>query len=146
LGLNALLVRVRPKWRFTPAEMVVIYVAVSVATNLAGHDQLQVLFASITYVTHRAARGDPWESRLLPHVPRHLVLPRGPALDDLFRGASTLYRWDHFLPWLTPLVSWTGFALLIVWVMLCMTAILRRQWDAERLSYPIAEVPIQVIL
>src|SRR5207249_11479470 len=91
LLVNAALARVRPKWRFAPAELVVIYVAVSVATNLAGHDQLQVLFATITYVTHRAAPGDPWESRLLPHVPRHLVLPRGPALDDLFRGASTLY-------------------------------------------------------
>src|SRR5262249_47456397 len=44
LLLNGLLARVRPRWRFTSAELVVIYVAVSVATNLAGHDQLQILF------------------------------------------------------------------------------------------------------
>jgi len=31
-------------------------------------------------------------------------------------------------------------------VMLCISALMRRQWDAERLSYPIAEVPVQVIL
>jgi hypothetical protein len=146
LVANALFARVRPRWRFTPGELIVVYVATSVATNLAGHDQLQILICSMTYITRRAQPGDPWESRLLPHVPGHLVLPRGDALDDLYRGSSTLYRWDHILPWLTPLAWWSAFALTVVWVMLCMTALLRRQWDAERLSYPVAEVPVQVIL
>jgi len=146
LLVNALLGRLRPRWRFAPGELIVVYVAVTVATNLAGHDQLQILLATITYLPHRAGPGDPWESRLLPHVPEHLLLPRGPALDDLYRGNSTLYRWDHLLPWLTPLAWWSAFALTVVWVMLCMAALLRKQWDAERLSYPIAEVPIQVIL
>jgi hypothetical protein len=146
LALNSLLARVRPRWRFSPAELVTVYVVVSVATNLAGHDQLQILFATITYLPRRAVPGDPWESRLLPHVAPHLLLPRGPALDDLYKGNSTLYQADHLLPWVTPLLWWTFFALLVVWVMLCMTALLRKQWEAERLSYPIAEVPIQVIL
>src|SRR5262249_596160 len=138
--------RVRPVWRFTPGELVVVYVAVSVATNLAGHDQLQVLFATITYLPRHAAPGDPWASRLLPHVSSQWIPARGPALDALFRGNSPLYRWDHVRPWLGPLAWWSAFALVVVWVMLCLTAILRRQWDAERLTYPIAEVPIQVIL
>ena len=34
LLLNALLSRVRPAWRFSPGELVVVYVVVSVATNL----------------------------------------------------------------------------------------------------------------
>src|SRR4029450_6384856 len=67
------------------------------------------------------------------------------AVDDLYLGGSTFYRWDHVLPWLVPLAWWTGFPLLGVWVMLCLISLLRRQWDAERLTYPIAEVPIQVI-
>jgi uncharacterized protein DUF6785/uncharacterized protein DUF6784 len=146
LLLNAGLGRLKQGWRFAPAELVVIYVVVSVATNLAGHDQLQILFSSITFLPRRAVPGDPWESRLLPHVPEQLILPRGPALDDLFKGNSTFYQWDHVLPWLTPLGWWTLFAMLVVWVMLCMTAIFRKQWEAERLTYPVAEVPIQVIL
>ena len=146
LALNALIGRVLPRWKFAPAELVVIYVVVSVATNLAGHDQLQILFSSITYLARRAGPDDPWSSRILPHVPEFLLPPRGAALDALYRGDSTLYRWDHIQPWLAPLGWWTLFALLIVWVMLCLTAMLRKQWDAERLAYPIAEVPIQVIL
>lgn len=146
LLLNALLARIRPAWRFSPAEIVVVYIAVAVATNLAGHDQLQVLFSTITYLPRQARPGSAWESLLLPHVAPHLIVPRGDAVDDLFRGNSTLYRWDHILPWITPLAWWSAMALTAVWVMLCMTALLRRQWDAERLTYPIAEVPIQVIL
>lgn len=146
LVVNGLLARIRPRWRFTPAELAVLYVVISVATNLAGHDQFQILVAVITYITRRATAGDSWANRLLGDVPRHLILPRGPAVDDLYRGNSTLYRADHLLPWLTPFLWWSAFALVIVWVMLCMTAIFRRQWEAERLTYPIAEVPIQVIL
>ncbi len=143
---NALVGRRRPGWRLTVQEMVVVYVAVCAATNLAGHDQLQILFSTITYVVRRSAPGEPWAARILPLVPSHLVPARGPAVDDLYRGNSTLYRWDHVLPWLEPLGWWTGFALVLVWVMLCGAALFRRQWDHERLSYPIAEVPVQVLL
>lgn len=146
LCVNAVLGRVHPRWRFSPGELVVVYVAVCVATNLAGHDQLQILLATITYLPRRAVAGDPWANRILEHVAPHLLLSRGPALDDLYKGNSTLYRWDHLQPWLTPVAWWTSFATSAVWVMLCMTALFRKQWEAERLSYPIAEVPIQVIL
>ena len=67
------------------------------------------------------------------------------AMSALYMGNSTLYRWDHIRPWLRPLGWWTLFTMLLIWSMLCLTAIFRRQWDAERLTYPIAEIPLQVI-
>jgi len=78
-------------------------------------------------------------------VPPHLVVTDRRAVDDLYYGVSTLYRWDHLRAWAGPVAWWTLFVLLVVWVMVCMSALLRRQWDMERLSYPIAEVPIQMI-
>ena len=32
-----------------------------------------------------------------------------------------------------------------VWTMLCLASLFRRQWEEERLSYPIAEIPVQLI-
>ncbi len=29
--------------------------------------------------------------------------------------------------------------------MLCLTTLFRRQWENERLAYPIAELPLQII-
>ena len=39
---------------------------------------------------------------------------------------------------------WGGFVVVLVFTMLCMCAIFRRQWDTERLSYPIAETPLWI--
>jgi hypothetical protein len=145
LALNTGLRRLAPGAVLTPGELVVIYAMVVVATNLAGHDQLQILFTTITYVVRRSPPDSPWAQRLMPHVPRHLVVMDRTAVDDLYYGTSTLYRWDHLRAWAGPVAWWTLLTLLVVWVMLCMSALLRRQWEAERLSYPIADIPFQVV-
>lgn len=145
LAANALLGRLRPRWVLAPGELVTVYLAVAVGSNLAGHDQMQILFTTITYVVRRSAVDPGWEQRLMPHVPPHLVLSDRAAVENLYYGESTLYRADHLAAWLEPLAWWTLLVLLVVWVMLCMAALMRKQWDSERLSYPIAEVPVQVI-
>lgn len=145
LGLNTVLRRVCPRAVLAPGELAVIYLMVVIASNLAGHDQLQILFTTITYVVRRSPPDSPWSQRLMPHIPSHLVVTDRRAVNDLYYGVSTLYRWDHLRAWAGPVAWWTLFVLLVVWVMLCMSALLRRQWDMERLSYPIAEVPIQMI-
>ena len=145
LAWNALIRRRRPTWALFPGEMVVIYIVIAIGTNLAGHDQLQILFLTITTVVRRGAPGTDYGDNIIPLLPGHLIPQDRQAVDDLFNGATTLYRWDHIQPWLGVLGWWTLFALLMVWVMLCMVALLRKQWDAERLTYPVAEVPLQMI-
>lgn len=145
VALNAGLRRVLPRFVLAPGELVVIYVMVVLATNLAGHDQLQILFTTITYMVRRSPPGSPWDQRLMPHVPRYLVVTDRAAVNDLYYGQSTLYRGDHLRAWAGPVAWWTLFVLLVVWVMLCLSALLRRQWEGERLSYPIAEVPFQMV-
>lgn len=145
LVLNGLLGRIRSSWRFAPQELVALYVVVVVASNLAGHDQLQILFSTITYVMRHDTPETGWGTKIIPFLPEHLVVHDKEAIGALYTGNSTLYRWDHILPWLRPLGWWTLFALLVVWTMLCLTALFRRQWDAERLTYPIAEIPVEII-
>ncbi len=145
LVANAGIQRLRPSMVLQPGELVVIYAMIVVATNLAGHDQLQILFTTITYIVRRSPPDSPWAQRLMPHVPSHLVVTDRNVIDDLYYGTSTLYRWDHLRAWAGPVAWWTLFVLLVVWVMLCMSALLRRQWEMERLSYPIADIPFQVI-
>lgn len=146
IGVNRLLRRFRPDRIFSPQEMVALYVLIVAASGLAGHDTLQILFTTIVFpVRHAAEVETGWQTRILPHVPAHLVITDREALRAIFSGNSTLYRWDHVQPWLAPLGWWTLFALVLVWTMLCLAAILRRPWESERLSYPIAELPVQVI-
>jgi len=146
LGINRFLYKVRPCWQFSMQEMVTLYVVVAIASNLAGHDQLQILFTTLTYVFRHDTPETGWGSKIIPYLPKHLVVSNKEAIDPLYTGGSTLYRWEHIQPWIGPLAWWTLFVMLVVWTMLCMTAIFRRQWDAERLSYPIAEIPIQLLM
>jgi hypothetical protein len=145
LSLNGLLRRMLPRAVFAPQELCAVYVLVAVASNLAGHDQLQILFTTLTYVFRHDTPESGWGTKLIPYLPRHLMARDREAINALYTGNTTLYRWDHIHPWLAPLGWWTLFVVLLVWVMLCLTTLLRRQWDAERLSYPIAEIPIQII-
>jgi hypothetical protein len=132
LGLNGLLRRLNAHWIFTTFELVALYVLVAVASNLAGHDQLQILFTTLTYVFRHSTVETGWADKIIPFIPAHLVVTDQAAIDALYQGNSTLYRPEHILPWLRPLGWWTLFVLLIVWTMLCLTALFRKQWDAER--------------
>ena len=145
VGLNGLWRRLRPDWELSNQELGLLYVIVVAASNLAGHDQLQILFTTITYLYSHANSGNHWGTDIAPYVPGYLVVHDKEALGALYAGHSTLYRWDHIRPWLIPLGWWSFFAMLLVWTMFCMAAIFRRQWEDERLSYPIAEIPLMLI-
>jgi hypothetical protein len=142
LALNAAVKRIAPRWAFSRVELLVIYLMVTSASVLAGHDQLAILVAALTIVIGHATPENQWATQVHPLLPRRLVVTDPAAIGPLFKGASSLYSGGHWRAWIGPLGLWALFAIIIVWVMLCLASILRRQWDAERLNYPIAEVPL----
>jgi len=138
LGLNRLLARALPRWAFSRAELLTVYIMLVIASALGGHDQLQILFTTITWVFRNATPENRWADELQPYIPQHLVVSEPRAIERLYLGGSTFYTPDHAQPWLTPLGWWALFALAMVWTMLCLVSMLRKQWDYERLNYPIA--------
>src|SRR5579871_1968817 len=84
LGLNAALRRLLPRAVFTPQELCALYVMVAVASNLAGHDQLQILFTTLTYVFRHDTPETGWGSKLIPYLPRHLMVSDREAVNGLY--------------------------------------------------------------
>jgi len=144
LFVNTILHRFRPRWTFSRAELLTIYAMIVVASNIAGHDQLQILFTTLTYIVRYASPANGWTERISPLLPQDLLVTDRTAVNDLYYGRSTFYTPEHLRVWIEPLAWWSLFALVVAWVMLCMSTLLRRAWDAERLNYPIAEVPLQM--
>ncbi len=144
LSCNALIRKVAPGWTLSRSELLVIYVMVSAASVVAAHDQLQILVSMLAVVVGHATPDNQWATEILPSLPSHLVVTDRSVVDPLFAGGSSLYAGDHWRAWLRPLGWWGLFALALAWVMLCVTSLLRRQWDAEHLNYPIAEIPLAV--
>jgi len=144
LAVNAGIRRAAPRWAFSRVELLVTYLMVTGASVMAGHDQLAILVSTLTIVIGHATPENQWATQVHPLLPRHLVVTDPAAIDPLFKGNSSLYTGGHWRYWMGPLAWWALFAMIIVWVMLCLAGLLRRQWDAERLNYPIAEVPLTV--
>jgi hypothetical protein len=45
--------------------------------------------------------------------------------------------------WLQPVFWWTMFTVVLLWVMLCVNTIVRKQWmERERLTFPIVQLPL----
>ncbi|MFQ5809453.1 MAG: DUF6785 family protein, partial [Armatimonadota bacterium] len=85
-----------------------------------------------------------WADDIHPLLPGHLVVSEPRAIEALYLGSADLYTRPRLLAWLPVLGWWIAFFMIVAWVMLCLSAIVRRQWDAERLNYPIAEVPVLI--
>ncbi len=144
IGANGLLLRVAPRFVFSRGEILTIYIMLVVASALGGHDQLQILFTTITWVFRNATPENGWADELIPHIPTHLVMSEPAALEKLYMGDTSIYTTGVVRPWLAPLGWWTVFAGVFVWTLYCLMSIFRKQWDRERLNYPIAEAPLEV--
>ncbi|MGC9317110.1 MAG: DUF6785 family protein [Armatimonadota bacterium] len=144
LGLSRLLMRLKPRWALTRGEILTVYIMLVVASALGGHDQLQILFTTITWVFRNATPENAWAEELHPHIPEHLTVSDPLVLERLYLGDASIYAPGRLSPWLGPLAWWTLFACLLVWTLYCLMCIFRRQWDRERLNYPITQPPLEV--
>ncbi len=142
LTISAAARRLWPALALSRAELLTIYIMLVIASALAGHDQLQILFTTITWVFRHATPENKWAELIIPHLPQHLVMGKPGPLVHLHMGGSTLYTPEHLQAWLGPVAWWSLFALIVVWTMLALMCLLRRQWDYERLNYPIAEAAL----
>ncbi|MFN3690364.1 MAG: DUF6785 family protein, partial [Fimbriimonadales bacterium] len=145
LAVNAVMGRVRPQWRFTPAELLLTYAMLCVASAMAGHDFTPVLVQLIAHPAYYAREGV-LSPEVVEAVPAPLIVRDYDALRPYFIGNSTLYRWEHLAAWLTPVALWLVFIALLWWTMLCLVSLVRRQWmDSERLAFPLVELPLQMV-
>lgn len=143
--LNLPLRKWLPRFAFSPGEMLTVYIILGIGTALVGTDYMQVLVTMLGYSTYYASASNRWASLFANDLPSWLVVKDKAALDGFYLGHSTLFTASHLRAWGAPIAWWTFFILAMFWVMLCMSALLRKQWtDRERLTYPIVYLPLQV--
>ncbi|NLC57828.1 MAG: hypothetical protein GX774_13410 [Armatimonadetes bacterium] len=144
--LNAWVARRRPQRAFTPGELLVTYSMVALASGLCGMDFVQVLMQTIGHAAFYAAPENGWADLFLKHLPDWLVVKDVDALKGYYGGYSSLYRAEHLRAWAIPALAWTGFAAVLLWIMMCINVIVRQQWMArERLTFPIVVLPLELV-
>jgi hypothetical protein len=141
--INLALKKWAPRIAFSQAEIMYIYVMLTVSAGISGIGMTQFLVPQLGNLYHFANATNKWED-LWPYVPRWFV-PNRAVLPEFYGGQSSFYSWAHFTGWLVPILVWSAFIVVMLFCMLCMNVIIRRQWmDRERLTFPIVYVPLEI--
>ncbi len=145
VGLNMLLRRFAPSHVFSQGELLTIYIMINLASALAGHDMIQVLIPGLTHPFKFATPENKWAALFLDFVPRWLSVSDENALNAFYQGASSFYARKILLIWAVPVLMWTLFIITLLFVMLCLTVLLRKQWtEREKLTYPLVQLPLDL--
>jgi len=144
-GINALVRRRRPRLAFTRVEMLTIYVMVSISSAVCSHNMMEILVSLMGYAHFFKTPENQWGSLFADRLPRWLTVSDHESLRNFYYGNSSLYRPENYMPWIVPVLCWSVFCAVLLFTMLCLNTILRKQWvDNERLTFPIVMLPLEM--
>ena len=142
---NLFLTRYLPKWQLTQAEMLTVYLMVTLACVVCGHDLLQATMCVLGHATWFATPENEWQSLFFRYIPDWIAVMNRRALAGYYEGTSNLFEMEHIRAWLTPVLAWLVFFSALAFSMMMLSVILRKQWiEHEKLSYPIILLPYEM--
>ena len=141
VGINAALRSVWRKGALSQQELITIYAMLMMGITVSGHDFSQSLFCTLATSHWFATPENEWRTLFWRYIPRWLTVNDDRVLHGFFEGESSLYVLQHIKGWLKPMVWWSIFLTVMVFTMLCMTVIVRKQWiETEKLTYPLVHL------
>lgn len=144
-AVNLLVARIRPRWALSQAELMAIYMMLVISSCLCGHDMVQVLTPTLIWPFRYATSSNNWEGLFFQYLPKWLMVSDPGVYEGYFRGNDTFYRTTYLIGWAVPVLMWSLFLAVTLFVMLCINVILRKQWThRERLTYPVIALPLVI--
>jgi len=128
----------------TGRELLIIMIMLLVSSTIPTRGLVGTWLGNIACPWYHTDAINQWTKYLLPYLPTWAIPPPN-AANSLYEGVLSGRRapWGE---WMTPVLWWSGFFFALLAVNFFIVAILRRQWiEEERLSFPIAEVPVELV-
>ena len=138
--INVVLGLIGPRFAISRADLVLIYVMMVVAAAVPNLNYVGYVVPIMVGIYYYASL-EPFR----PFLPEWLIVGDTEAVAGFYEGLlpGQAIPWGE---WLSPLAYWTVFFFVLSFMMVCMSVILHRQWSThERLDYPMAQVPLQMI-
>ncbi|HOS91916.1 MAG TPA: hypothetical protein PLQ54_01255 [Armatimonadota bacterium] len=154
LVANALCRRFGRGHPFGRGQLAFVYIAVLVMAGIPGQQLVTYLYVGmIGSQYHAAGSSSEYRTEVLPYLKPWMVPVQDPA--DPFNAEQPVISWAMhgmpwgasvpWRPWVRPLLLWTPYLLALLFLQVCLAALLRRRWDEERLTYPLAQAPIELM-
>ena len=145
IGLNQLLHRISPALSLTASELIIVYLMVSIASGIAGHDMLEILVPMLGHAFYFATAENEWKELFLPFLPEWLTINDNQLFYGYYQGEANLYTIYHLQKWAKPILWWTAFIFMLSLGMFCLNVMVRKRWiEYEKLSYPIIQLPMEM--
>lgn len=148
LALTAVNLFVRSRWprlALSRIELITIYAMLAITSGVCSHLMLMPLVSAMGYAYFFQTPENGWGELFLDRLPRWLTVSDTESLRHFYYGNSTLYEPANFMPWVGPIIIWSAFTAVVLFTMLCINSILRKQWvESERLTFPIIILPLEM--
>jgi hypothetical protein len=137
--------RFLPRGALSQGELLTVYAVLLAAVAVSGHDFTQSVYCTLGTARWFATPENEWRTLFWRHLPRWLTVNDVGVLQGFFEGQSTFYAAQHMRGWARPMLWWTAALTTLVFVMLCVNALIRRQWiEREKLTYPLVHLPYEM--
>ncbi len=144
--LNVALRKFSPRIAFTPAELLLIYIMVTMVSTISGHAMMAILMGTLAHPFWFATPENEWAQLFLHHIPEWLTVHESEWLAGYYEGESSIYYQEHLRIWIKPILIWSSFIFLLYGSLLCLGLLLRKQWmEREKLSFPLTQLPLQMV-
>ena len=143
--LSFLLDRFLPSFALSQGELLTVYIILSLATCLPAIHMMGYLVTGLGHLLTYATAENEWQELFIKRMPKWVIVDSESVLTSFSKGESTLYTRENLISWVQPALIWSSFATVLVFVMLCINSIFRKQWiESEKLSYPVVYLPFEM--
>ena len=144
LPVNTLLRRLNPRWAFTGRELLLVYAMMAICAAISNEGLFGYATVNSVHPLYFASPENRWAQLIMPNVPLWLQVNQPEAVNWFFEGrpAGAAIPWE---PWITPMLSWSVFALALYAAFFSLGCLMRKDWiEGQRLAFPIAALPIEM--
>ena len=144
--LNSLLEKFLPKAALKGPELLVIYVMITLAMAINGIGMFGFMAPSLVAPFWFDTPENEWAA-FHRYIPDWFAPQDRYVVRNFFLGDSTLFSSQHLKAWAVPILTWSIFTFVLLFMMLCLNVLVRKQWmDHERLAFPVATIPLEMAL
>ena len=143
--LNGMLQKVSPTLSLNQAELLIIYIILSLATMLGSLAVVGSVTPMLGHAFWFATPENEWKELFGHYLPKWLTVNDKRVLSGYYEGESSLYIAEHLTAWLPPVLWWVFIISVLGFTLLCINVVLRRQWtEREKLTYPTIRLPTEM--
>ena len=143
--LNILLKRFCPQLALNRAQLLLVYQMLVMLCLVSGHNPMDFILGILAHPFWFATFENEYAALFHRYIPSWFTIQDKGVLTGFFEGNSTLYTAKHLLAWIGPTLLWSFVTFVLFFILMCFNSIQRLQWsERERLSYPIAQLPIEM--